>query len=234
MTWPGWYPPILAYHRVHPQPATDTPTLSPEVFRRQMRILSTRWKPIPLSDLVLCLETKKPLPPRAVVVTFDDGTEDNFIHAFPILLENRIPATVFMIADNIDKPGSLNTEQILKMHRGGIHFGSHTSHHAYLPSLPIERVREELTGSKNFLQKLGLDPDFLSYPGGGFTPEIIRAVQEAGYRGACTTNRGIRRFPTDRWALRRITMHGNSSSALGIWLRCCGFYGLNRWLRAPA
>lgn len=232
--WPGWYPPILAYHRVHPEPASDTPTLSPEVFRRQMRILATRWRPIPLSDLVSCLETKKPLPARAVVVTFDDGTEDNFSHAFPALLENRIPATVFMIADNVGKPGSLDTEQILKMRRGGIRFGSHTCRHAYLPSLPIERIREELIASKSTLQRMGLDLEFLSYPGGGFTPEIIRAAQEAGYRGACTTNRGIRRFPPDRWALRRITMHGNSSSAFGIWLRCCGFYGLNRRLRTPA
>ncbi len=167
-------------------------------------------------------------------MTFDDGTEYNFIHAFPILLENRIPATVFMIADNVGKPGSLDTEQILKMRRGGIRFGSHTCRHAYLPSLPIERIREELIASKSTLQRMGLDLEFLSYPGGGFNPEIIRAAQEAGYRGACTTNRGVRRFPPDRWALRRITMHGNSSSSFGIWLRCCGFYGLNRRLRAPA
>ena len=234
MNWPGWYPPILGYHRVHPQPASDTPTLSPKVFDQQMKILATRWNPISLQELVSNLEKKRGLPSRAVVVTFDDGTEDNFTYAFPILLQYHIPATVFMISGNVGKPGSLSAEQILKMRRVGIHFGSHTVHHAYLPSLSIEQARQELSDSKEALQKLGLSVDFLSYPAGGFTSEIIQAVQETGYRGACTTNRGIRRFPPNPWALRRISMHGNAASSFEIWIRCCGYYGLNRRLRSPS
>ncbi|MBI3615205.1 MAG: polysaccharide deacetylase family protein [Candidatus Omnitrophica bacterium] len=234
MKLPGWYPPILAYHRIHPQAGSDTPTLSPKIFDQQMRILSKRWKPISLPEMVSCLEGNRTLPYRAVAVTFDDGTDDNFTYAFPILAEHRIPATVFMIAGNLNRPGSLGAEQILKMRRAGIDFGSHTSHHAYLPSLPITQVREELAGSKESLERMGLSVDLLSYPAGGFSPEIVRAAKAAGYRAACTTNRGIRRFPVDRWTLRRITMHAKFTSPFGIWVRCCGYYGLNRRLRAPS
>ena len=234
MNRPFWYPPILAYHRVRPDVDRDSPTLSPEIFARQMKLLAKGWNPISLSEFVSRLEEKRALPRKAVVVTFDDRTEDNFTHAFPILAEHRIPATIFMIAGNMNLPGSLNTEQILKMRRAGIDFGSHTSHHAYLPSLSAEQIREELRGSRESLQRLGLTVDFLSYPAGGFNSEIIRIAQETGYRAACTTNRGFQRFPLNRWALRRVTMTGKFTSPWGLWLRCCGYFGLNRRLRAPS
>ena len=234
MKLPFWYPPILVYHRVHPDLRSDTPSLSPETFEQQMGLLAQRWKPISLSDLVQALEGKAPLPHRAVVITFDDGTEDNFTYAFPILSRYRIPATLFMIAGNLGRAGFLNIEQALKIQREGISFGSHTLNHDYLPSLPIEQARRSLLESKRILQEAGLSVEFLSYPAGGFTQLILEAVTQAGYRAACTTNRGLRRFPVNRWALRRITMHSTATSALELWVRCSGYYGFNRRLRPPS
>lgn len=229
-----WYPPILAYHRVHPTRGCDTPTLSPEAFEQQMTLLTKRWRPIPLGTLVDWLEGKGTLPNRGVVVTFDDGTEDNFSYAYPIVKRHGIPATVFMIAGNVGLAGFLKAEQIREMTQGGVAFASHTVSHAYLPSLAPTDIRKELQNSKKLLEDLGLSIDFLSYPAGGFTPAVIQAAQEAGYRAACTTNRGFRRFPIDRWALRRVTMHENATSPLGLWIRCGGYYNLNRRLRRPA
>ncbi len=229
-----WYPPILVYHRVHPDGATDTPTIPPEIFEKQMAILATQWKPIPLLDLVIRLEEGQPFDPREVAVTFDDGTEDNFTQAYPILKQHRVPATIFVITENIGQPGFLNKNQIAEMADRGITFGSHTLHHAHLPKLPMDRVRQELTESRTKLQGMGLAADFFSYPAGGFSSDIALAVQEAGYRAACTTNRGLQRFPVDRWALRRITMHANATTPFGMWLRCSGYYGLNRRLRSPS
>ncbi len=229
-----WYPPILAYHRVHPDGATDTPTIPPAIFEKQMAILATRWKPVPLLDLVIRVEEGQPLDRREVAVTFDDGTEDNFTQAYPILKRHRVPATIFVITENIGQPGFMNKSQIAEMANQGITFGSHTLHHAYLPKLSITRVREELTESRTKLQAMGLAADLFSYPAGGFSQEAIHAMQQAGYRAACTTNRGFHRFPINRWALRRITMHSNATTAFGMWLRCCGYYGLNPRLRSPS
>ena len=234
MTVPFWYPPVLAYHRVHPRPGKDTPTISPRIFEKQMAILAQRWEPTPLSEVVTRLESGCPIPRRVVVVSFDDGTEDTFTFAFPILAQYRIPATVFLIAGHIDKPGSLNSDQIRTMGQNGISFGSHTLSHSYLPSLSQAQVNDELQGSKRRLETFGFPIDLLSYPAGGFTPAIVKAVQEAGYKAACTTNRGIRRFPINRWAIRRISMHEKAASILGMWVRLSGYYGLNRRLRAPA
>ena len=229
-----WHPPILAYHRVRPEPGSDSPTISPEIFEKQMAILRKKWKPIPLVELVQRLEKKQPWDRRVVVVTFDDGTEDNFTHAFPILMRYQIPATIFVIVDDIGKSGQLKSAQMQEMAAGGISFGSHTLHHAYLPSVSIDYARREIFESKKKLESFGFSSETISYPAGGFSETVIQEVQKAGYVGACTTNRGFRQFPVDRWALRRVTMHANATTSFGMWLRCCGYYGFNRRLRAPS
>lgn len=229
-----WYPPILAYHRVHPDRSRQTPTIPPEAFERQISILARRWHPIPMDHLAQALERGETLPGRSVVVTFDDGTEDFHRYALPILLQNRVPATLFMIAGNIGRPGWLTEDDLRALPGQGVSVGSHTLHHDYLPSLPLDRAEESLSVSREILQRLVGPLQFLSYPAGGYTPEIIHAVRSLGYRAACTTNRGTSRSPANRWALRRIAMHGNARTRLGLWLRCSGYYGLNRRLRSPA
>ena len=235
VVWPlFWYPPILAYHRVLPEERHDTPSLHPDRFARQMQILAERFHPIPLAGLADHLEGRGTLPARPAVVTFDDGTDDLFTHAFPILARFRIPAIIFLIVRNIGRPGSLSLPQIQTMRQNGIDFGSHTLAHDYLPSIPLARAEESLSLSKQLLEELGIPASFLSYPAGGYTPEIAQVAARIGYRAACTTNRGSRRFPIDRWALRRVTMHRAASSAWGMRLCCSGYYGLNRRLRSPS
>lgn len=234
MRLPGWYPPILAYHRVHPDGSRQTPTVSPERFERQMTLLARRWNPVALERMADGAEGKAALPPRPVAVTFDDGTEDFYPFAFPVLRRLRIPATVFLIADRLGHPGFLSEARILEMARSGIAFGSHGLSHRYLPELSDPELWENVSGSKRKLEALGLTVSSFSYPAGGFTPAVRAAVSQAGYQAACTTNRGLRRFPADRWALRRIGMRGTVRSGLGMAWRCSGYHGFNRRLRAPS
>jgi peptidoglycan/xylan/chitin deacetylase (PgdA/CDA1 family) len=224
----------LAYHRVHPDRDPATPSVSPEAFEKQMAILAERWKPVPLSAVAESLEGGKPLPARAVAVTFDDGTEDNFLLASPILLKHRIPATLFLITGQIGRPGYLSADQIRQMAEGGISFGSHGVDHEYFPLLAQAELERTLAESKKTIENLGLSAEFVSYPGGGYTASVMSAARRLGYRGACATNRGYQRFPPDRWALRRITMHEGTATPAAIWLRCCGLYGINRRLRSPS
>ena len=232
---PFWYPPILTYHRVHPEASAETPTVTPTVFDRQMALLAKRWHPIGLQELAAGLEGTSPLLARAIVVTLDDGTDDTAIHAWPVLARHRIPAAVFMITTNIGRPGFMTWDHLRQLHRGGITIGSHTTTHAYLPSVSLDQARQELVVSKQTLEDgLGAPVEFVSYPGGGFTPKICVLVQETGYRAACTTNRGIRRFPIDCLALRRITMHSKATSPFDLWIRCNGYSHWTRRLRAPA
>jgi peptidoglycan/xylan/chitin deacetylase (PgdA/CDA1 family) len=100
---------ILAYHRVMPlpDPATfdfdlELISTTPERFREQMLRLKQRFVPLRLGDVAAALNTGDALPPDAVVVTFDDGYDDNYRFACPILRELNIPATFFVSTGHID------------------------------------------------------------------------------------------------------------------------------------
>lgn len=96
--------PILAYHRVLDLPAdADSYPFNPELvsasvagFATQMRYLKQHLTPITFAQLQAAISGIEPLPPRAVIVTFDDGFDDNYHFAFPILRELQIPATFFI------------------------------------------------------------------------------------------------------------------------------------------
>jgi peptidoglycan/xylan/chitin deacetylase (PgdA/CDA1 family) len=100
---------ILAYHRVLPlpNPATyefDLELIStpPDQFREQMLLLKERFLPMRLSDVAAELDAGRELPADAVVVTFDDGYNDNYDVVFPILRELGVPATFFVSTGHID------------------------------------------------------------------------------------------------------------------------------------
>jgi peptidoglycan/xylan/chitin deacetylase (PgdA/CDA1 family) len=83
---------------------------------------------------------------------------------------------------------SLTWPMIREMRANGITIGSHTRRHVSLPSEPPDALEEELEGSKRVLeQTLGERIDHFAYPGGHFTPRVVRALDDAGYRCAYTS-----------------------------------------------
>ena len=75
---------------------------SPEAFRRQMIHLREHFHPVTCREVVAALDGGPPLPRDAVLVTFDDGYDDNHAFAFPILRETGVPATFFVATGHID------------------------------------------------------------------------------------------------------------------------------------
>jgi peptidoglycan/xylan/chitin deacetylase (PgdA/CDA1 family) len=100
---------ILAYHRVMPLPDPasfdfdlELISTTPEQFHDQMKRLKQRFRPMRLTDVITALDAGETLPPDAVAVTFDDGYDDNYRNAFPILSDLGIPATFFVSTGHID------------------------------------------------------------------------------------------------------------------------------------
>ncbi|OGT08076.1 MAG: hypothetical protein A2V89_04560, partial [Gammaproteobacteria bacterium RBG_16_37_9] len=91
---------ILMYHRIHEK--GDGAGVNKGAFERQMEFIKRKMIPIPLTDISAWLSKRKPLPPRAIAITFDDGYEDNFANAYPILRKFDIPATIFLTTGHIE------------------------------------------------------------------------------------------------------------------------------------
>lgn len=223
--------PILMYHHIADEVRGSSEYVRLETFERQMEFLKVhQYRVLSLQEYVELIQSRKPLPWKAVVITFDDGNLDNAVNAFPILKKMHFRATIFMITKNINAKGSLSEEDLKILDGSGIAIGSHTEHHAYLPELKIDEVIAELRHSRNTLEKILGHPVFLfSYPAGGFTPEIRALVESEGYKAALTTNRGRARL--DPYALRRIKITDDGGGLFSFWWKVGGLYQVTKFKR---
>lgn len=218
--------PILLYHFLDGEREKQGLSVSTASFERHILfLLKGNFHVLSLERLVEWLRGRQPIPPNSVVITFDDGDEAFYTKAYPLLLKYRLPATVFVITGWIGKPGYLGWDELRGMSPELVTVGSHAVTHRYLPDLSLEEMRAELGESKKVLEEgLRRPVHFLSYPVGGFGPEIARVAREAGYLAACTTNRGRNFFQKDLLALKRIKMTEQSLRPYVLWAKCSGYY----------
>ena len=230
-----WSVPILTYHRVGEPQRDHVPTVTPEAFLTQLRTIHQRWRVVDVGEIVERFMHGEPIDRRAVAVTFDDGYAETSTIAAPILHEQRCPATVFVTPKEIGQPGFMSWDQVRDLHRFGVSVGSHTMHHTYLPLVTNEQARLEVLESKQMLdQQLGRPIRWLSYPIGGYTPDIQEFAIAAGYEAAFTTNRGFSKRSDDLFALRRIKVTERDRHPLLLRVKLSGYYDVFRRLERPA
>jgi peptidoglycan/xylan/chitin deacetylase (PgdA/CDA1 family)/GT2 family glycosyltransferase len=187
-------------------------TLSPQRFSQLMRWLS-RANYRCLSPLE-CVGG--PVRSGSVLLTFDDGYEDFFSTAFPILHRLGLTATVFLVVDRIGQSNLwdqvnghasrrlLSIGQIRELHRYGVEFGSHSLTHPWLPELSDHDLQREVVDSKAFLEDLlGSEVSCFAYPSGGVNARVRATVARAGYKVAVGTRANLT-FWEDRLCLNRI------------------------------
>jgi peptidoglycan/xylan/chitin deacetylase (PgdA/CDA1 family) len=163
--------------------------LSIKTFEAQMKYLKDNgYQTISLTDLYKYFMKQKPIPEKSVVLTFDDGYENNYTAMFPVLKKYKFKATIFVITSRIDKNHRFMTsKQLLEMDKYGIDIESHTVNHERLKFLSNNKQLKTLIQSKKDLEKiLSKKINFFAYPGGGYNKSAINAVKEAGYTMAFT------------------------------------------------
>ncbi|MGD0336688.1 MAG: polysaccharide deacetylase family protein [Candidatus Omnitrophota bacterium] len=224
--------PILMYHSINPVSSITMKALivSPQTFDRQMHFLkSHHYNVVPLEYLATLIRYKKNIPPKTIAITFDDGYKDNYVYAFPILKKYNLPATIFLIVNEIGRPQQdrLNWEEIKIMQDSGlITFGSHTLTHPYLPELNSEpELKREISDSKKILEgRLGKNVDSFCYPSGSFNDKVRNLVIRSGYKTAVVSNPG-KRFPNDDvFILKRLRISENSRNMFIFAEESSGFY----------
>lgn len=226
----GYAVPILMYHHIDERDREWKLSVSPASFARQMEFLKAhRYRVLSLDAYADILSAGKRPPKKSVVITFDDGYDNNFVNAYPVLRKMGFPAVIFYQLNGLGRPGYLTQEDMAILSENGVEIGSHTLTHAFLPGLKTEELKREIADSKTELEKiLGRPVRLFSYPGGGYTPEAAQMVREAGYGAAVATNTGPLE-PKDVFTLRRIRVSRTSDNLFVYWLVCSGFY---HWIEA--
>lgn len=226
----GYVVPIIMYHSVNPDALPENRlAVTPQTFERQMAFLKKyHYNVSPLEEVAVLIKEKKRIPYRTIAITFDDGYRDNYTYAFPILKKYNLPATIFIIVNEVGRPQGdrLSWDEIKVMQASGIiTFGSHTL--GPLPLIEIkseEELRKQIFDSKNILQeKLGREVNAFSYPGGGFNDKIKQLVMDAGYKLAVTTL--SKKLPSDDiFALKRLRISSTCNNLFVFWAETSGFY----------
>ena len=227
--------PVLMYHSISYNEESSL-NVTPENFSRQMEYLSkSGYKVISLDDYVEGLKNNTKFHPKTVVITFDDGFEDNYLYAFPVLAKHDMPATIFLITGYVDsKKEYLRWDQIKVMLERGIDFGGHTRNNEYLPAITDQdKLRDEIYAPRADIEEnTGHEAEYFCYPIGGFNHEVKAVVKEAGYKGACTTNRGTGRFNRDVYELKRVKVtNSDTTKPMHFWAKLSGYYNLFRSLK---
>lgn len=211
--------PILYYHSVLPDAEVTTPnevTISPEKLREELMLVKELgYTTLTMSEFDAYINDNKPIPEKSILITFDDGYTDNYAHAFPILKELNMKATIFMIASQVDSGYYMSAAQLREMSDYGIDIESHTDNHVYLDTLSYDKQLKELKDSKEKLEKiLGKEVTSIAYPYGNYNEDTKKAAIAAGYTFGFTTNKGLAKRINNKVELNRIYVSSNYSLEL--------------------
>jgi peptidoglycan/xylan/chitin deacetylase (PgdA/CDA1 family) len=183
---------ILLYHHV----SNSTPrvtSVSPDTFRQHMQYLAEHHKVLPLRQVIEALQNNQPLPDKTVVITFDDGYDNIYDNAHPILKEFAFPYTIFVNPPLIGTVGyQLNWQQVKLMATEKASFANHGKQHNHLLSknaneskqVWLSRTVQEIEDAEKILeQKMGYSLKYFAYPYGEFDKQLKMQLSAQGYIG---------------------------------------------------
>jgi peptidoglycan/xylan/chitin deacetylase (PgdA/CDA1 family) len=198
---------ILMYHKVNDIPGNPT-TITVDTFRAQVAALvALGCRVVDLDTVLAHYRGDGPLPPRAVLLTFDDGYQDVLVNALPVLREHDFPAVMFVSVDHITSGAPfphelrardagisnpvLTWEGALELEAGGVRIESHGLTHRPLASLTADEARHEIVASKAELEaRLSRPVTAYAFPKGSradYSTEHALMLSEAGYALGFTT-----------------------------------------------
>ncbi len=222
--------PILLYHRLIERAAAERGEIPDdemiwvsydESFAAQMSYLrEAGYETLDFNQYLDAREGRAKLPPKPVIVTFDDGYESNYTFAYPALLANGLAATIYVSPEPDEhtrsavegQDGFLSEDQMREMAANRISIESHGYTHCILTELDDDGVRRELRESKARLEEItGREVNHLAIPRGGYDRRIRKLAIEEGYRTVCCNNKGSASGWSDLMALPRIVIERDMS-----------------------
>lgn len=191
--------PILMYHYISTPPRNADKyridlSVTPQDFERQLQFLRTNdYTAISLYDLYDHLTLGRSLPPKPVVLTFDDGYRDQYENAFPLLKKYGMAGTFFLSTDfiNAGNPNYLTWKMVREMSDAGMRIESQGRTHSDLRQRDFQFLVWEILGPiEQITAYTGKRPRFFCYPAGRYDDDVIRVLRSVQTWAALTTEPG--------------------------------------------
>jgi len=198
---------VLTWHHVADPPhgQQDSYYVRPTVFAAQLQYLADQgYHTITPDQFVSSLQDKKS-DEKAVLLTFDDGDEDQFINAYPLLKEYHFTGTFFIISHKLGLDGYMTPKQVVEMDQNSMVIGAHSRTHPNLAKIAPEQQQSEILGSKQDLEQLlGHSVNSFAYPGGAQNEAVRSLVRQAHFQSAFGIHHSIDHDPTNLYNIDRV------------------------------
>ena len=223
--------PILMYHHIaNVLPTTDlldrSLTVTPTIFTDQLDYLKKMdYHTITLNQLMDALYYGAPLPRKPIILTFDDGYDDAYNFAYPLLKAHGFTGMFYIITGKVGWRGQASWSQLKEMLANGMQMGSHTIHHVdmgatYLAS-PMQAQQEAQISQETMQRQLDVQIQHFCYPNGGpfkgrnlvLQREVVALLAKNGYVSATTDPgpTGVIQSSLASLALLRLRIDGRES-----------------------
>jgi peptidoglycan/xylan/chitin deacetylase (PgdA/CDA1 family) len=215
---------VLTYHRLNDKLPKGQLVVHPKDFASQMMFLNfyrKQFEVISVAEMVEWLKGTRQSSRTKIVITFDDGYRDNYIHAYPVLKKYKFPATVFLTTDYIGteykkdrykdvpwKRDYLNWDEVKEMMDEGIGFGAHTATHPHLAQIRVDEAEREIKKSYESVKT-----PYFCYPHGDYNEKVKEIVKKMGFSCAFTVKPGINYKGQDLFEIKRIDVVGEDNFA---------------------
>jgi peptidoglycan/xylan/chitin deacetylase (PgdA/CDA1 family) len=229
--------PILLYHSISDAPETWIAryAVSPATFARHLDlVVESGRSPLTVSELGAALAGRAPLPPRPVVITFDDGFAD-FVGAAEMMAERQLPSTLYVTTGALrgrrrplemalPPAQMLDWAQLDHLMGLDVEIGAHTHTHRQLDTMRAADVTEEIGQSKDLLeQACGRPIPSFAYPHGFQSAQTRRLIAAAGHTSACAVMNAFSSDGDDIFALARLTVGATTTpERMAGWLSGVG------------
>jgi len=214
---------ILLYHSIGLNNAQSNVT--PNQFEMQMEYLRKNYTVVSLDEIISFIKEGKSLPKKPVAITFDDGYQNVYQNAYPLLKKYRLPATIFITTGYVQKKMPLNQIQlrmlswteIKKMSNNNVTIGAHTITHPNLEQVDLETAKKEILESREEIEaNIGKKVKYFSSPYGRENEEIANLVKSMGFTYAFgrLSSKGFIQGGVNRLILNRTEI----DSSVAFWM----------------
>ncbi len=192
-------------------------SVDPDNLDRQLKWLRDNgFTTISLYELYNSLATGAALPPKPVILTFDDGYIDAYLHAYPLLQKYGMTGTFFIVSDFINNGNLayLSWPMVQEMARHGMSIEPHSRTHPDLRNRSFDFLVWQILGPIEAITAYtGQRPHFFCYPSGMYDDAVIRVLRSVDIWGAVTTHYGSSHSLQDSMTWTRIRIRGSTSLA---------------------
>ena len=178
--------PILLYHHIGFSLQSEAVYyVAPEAFDQQMNLLyQWGYKTISVELLTRAIKEGALLPPKPVLLTFDDGSETTYSTALPIMQRYGFTGVSYIVRNYVGIPRYMSVDQILGLYAAGWEIGSHGLSHIELTSQPRKHEAEVIESRRRLETFLGVPVLSFAYPFGVYDDDSLIYVRDAGYIAA--------------------------------------------------